>query len=194
MKWQFSSAYSNMAFCQLKLDQNYEAINTLDYALDFKPVSENIYLLFEIVYRRLGEENKANEYKELYFEKIRAIGITECEAYENSADWKYDLGNIDDAILDYERVLTYQPDNNNLIEKLGDLSLQKCDTLSAIDRYLKILENDELSYSINYKLANLYIAKKDTLSALHHYTNLSKIDTIDLDVSISELINQLQNN
>jgi tetratricopeptide (TPR) repeat protein len=192
MKWPFSTAYCSMAYCQLKLGQNHEAIDVLDFALDLKPLNKDIYLLLEIAYDRIGEKENANKYQNLYSRKITSLGISEKEGLENSATTKHELGNIEGAITDYGQIMNSDPAEWGVLEKIGDLYLIKLDTITALSKYERILRGEELNASVNLKLAKIYDAKRDTASALKYYNSFIKADPSKQDTSILERINQLK--
>ena len=193
MKWTFSPAYYVTGYCLMKQSKFERAIQILERSLVHEPIYEMTYLLLKLAYQQIGDSDQADYYEKLCESHWTSVGISGVEGLNVSAELYQDFNLFHESISDYQQVLYHEPNNIEVIEKIGDLYLAVKDTNASIDRYQSALQYDNLIPSVNLKLGRIYDSRHDNLQALKHYNNFIQKDTSEIKSQINLRIQQLNN-
>lgn len=87
----------------------------------------------------------------------------------------FDLKSPQLAIDYYEKALRDEPDNSDLLKKLGKAYAQISDNESAIEQFTRVLDIDPVDFDAHYNLGQLAIEQKTFIRALYFFKEAANI-------------------
>jgi len=93
-------------------------------------------------------------------------------------------GRIEEARLEYEKLVDIDPDNMSWSNEVADLAYGLGREEEALESYLKVYDKDKENIGVNLRLLRIYINKKDYDSARQHLDFLSEVSSGDYEYNI----------
>ncbi|MCE1248072.1 MAG: tetratricopeptide repeat protein [Firmicutes bacterium] len=150
--------FFNLGYLYLEKGALDESISCLQKSLEFNPGDAKTHTLLGQVYMQKGQDNEATgEFQEVVrlapdeaayaYEMLGEIFIRKGKPPQSSITWFKNAGDLylrheqfEEAIRAYERILSFEPGNKSVLEKLGEIYFKQGWKEQALDIYKQLAE------------------------------------------------------
>lgn len=149
------------------------------------PNNANVMNLLGLLTFNSGRENEAVNHL------MKAVEIFPCAYfYKNLGIFYITLSEKDRAIECFKKVITYEPDNIDVLIKLADLYREKNAPDNYINCYKKIIEIEPQEVNNYLNIANAYMANNDLYNAVDCYLKAIELnpDLADVYIQLGQIL------
>lgn len=173
--------YANKGVCELELADTTAGMSDINLALTLEPGN----LAASFAKQKLAYE--ANDLKGAIVIITSLINIHPkmISLYSQRGEWEYDIGKLENAILDYEYILNHDPINQNALFNLAKIKhgyKKYFVSLKYITRYIHLNPNDANGY--NGRALTRIMVKDKKGAILDYNRGISLNDTTSLTISM----------
>jgi tetratricopeptide (TPR) repeat protein len=178
MKWYHSPAYYLLGACYSMLQKYAKARKVLEQSLSITPVYPYTYgLLSGLTFER-GDNEKAEEYEDLYIRELSQRGQELGQIYAMLARYHMSMDFYEHAIRCYRLAMANEPGVAQYLDELGEALFLNEDLDAARDAYVSALELDSQWINSHKMLGIIFERMSDTSQAVHHYEAFLKQDSV----------------